>query len=437
MENKKEMNFNDLLFERGSFRARGKVVAITGESNKVYKSGWTGSSVEITLMVNNTKQKVKIFGGVGKNEFDVKVFQLDGEGKIAKDGEGKAIFSFIKPNDFDPATQTSFDRKEVLEWGDRNEEGKATKIEYISELTSGRFANAILSNKELLIGKTVALTGSVRFKPTQKFDKVEVDMDLSQIVFIKQEGDKVLNDFFLIQTHMIVDKSSLETLEKDNVLRTYIPVYHKYLTPIQKNGKEVKGRNVYVPLALTVNENGFMNQPADQVTMEDRVEIFGNKINVKSQGTPLAILSGMINYKSGMIEREITVEELVGDPVYGKMARQVVDGTRTEESFKIMYKAQNPATVKGEFKQQMDFITIECNKEIGDKIFGISPDSFEIYSLEKIKEEVESKEIQKPKDEVKATVVTPKVNTVKTTEIAPPEINNINDFDFSEEFPFK
>lgn len=431
----KTLNFNDLLMERGTFKARGTIVSITGESNKQYKSGWIGSLAEITIMINGVKQKVKVFGGVGKNEFKINVFQLDGEGKIAKDGNGKSIKTSISVDQFNPSNHVTYDRKEVIEWGERDSEGKAQKIEHISELTDGRFANAILSKKESLIGKKVGLSGTVKFKPTQKFDKMEANMEISQITILQE--DSPVSDTFLIQNPMIVDKSTVGSILTNKGLVVYVPVYHKYLTPITRDGKEVKGRNVYVPLSMTVNENGFMMQSIDDVTLEDREFIFRNKLEVKSQGTPLAIFTGLINYKSGMIEREITVQELIGDNVYGKFAKEVLDGTRDEEGFKKMYKAQNPATVKGEFKQQMDFLSVHCTKDLGDKIFPIAPEAFEIYSLEKIKEETESMEAVKPQPQQQA-YTTPKVNTVKTSEIAPPQSapQGIEDFNFEDEFPF-
>lgn len=431
----KTLNFNDLLMERGTFKARGTIVSITGESNKQYKSGWIGSLAEITIMINGVKQKVKVFGGVGKNEFKINVFQLDGEGKIAKDGKGKSIKTSINVDQFNPLNHVTYDRKEVIEWGERDSEGKAQKIEHISELTDGRFANAILSKKESLIGKRVGLSGTVKFKPTQKFDKMEANMEISQITILQE--DSPVSDTFLIQNPMIVDKSTVGSILTNKGLVVYVPVYHKYLTPITRDGKEVKGRNVYVPLPMTVNENGFMMQSIDDVSLEDREFIFRNKLEVKSQGTPLAIFTGLINYKSGMIEREITVQELIGDNVYGKFAKEVLDGTRDEEGFKKMYKAQNPATVKGEFKQQMDFLSVHCTKDLGDKIFPIAPEAFEIYSLEKIKEETESMEAVKPQPQ-QQTYTTPKVNTVKTSEIAPPQSapQGIEDFNFEDEFPF-
>ncbi|MGL4425992.1 MAG: hypothetical protein ACRCZ0_07020 [Cetobacterium sp.] len=434
----KTMNFNDLMMERGTFKARGEVVAITGEPNKVFKSGWVGSSAEITILVNGTKQKVKVFGGVGKNEFKVNVFQLDGEGQISKDGEGKSIRLSINADQFNPTLHKTFDRKEVIEWGDRNAEGKATKIEHISELTDGRFANALLANKELLIGKKIGLSGNVKFKATQKFDKIESNIEVTQMVLLQPNEDgKYANDFFLIQSPMIVDKSSVGTITKDNGLVGYVPVYHKFLKPIQKNGREVKGRNVYIPFPMTVNENGFMMQSATDVSLEDREFIFGSKLEAKSQGAPLAIFTAMINYKSGMIEREITVQDLANDPVYGKFAKEVLDGTRDEDKFKAMYKAQNPATVKGEFKQSMDFLGVQCVKDIGDKIFGIAPESFEVYSLEKIKEETEIMNGEKAQVVAQAPQsVIPKVATTNTTDVAPPIANGISDISFEEDFPF-
>lgn len=443
MENKKVTTFNDLLMERATFRATGTIVGITGESNKAYKSGWVGSLTELTLSVNNVKQKVKVFGGVGKDEFKIDVFQLDGEGKIAKNGEGKSIKVSINADDFNPNIHRTFDKKEVIEWGERDTEGKATKIEHISELTSGRFANSLLAQKNLLVGKRVQVTGTVKFKPTQKFDKLEADIELSQITLQKVEEGKEYRDGFVIQTPMIIDKTVLKGISKDKGFVGYVPVYHKYLTPIMKNNKEVKGRNVYVPFSLTVNDNGFLMMPSDSgFTLEDRQEILVNKVEAKTQGADLAIMTNILSYKSGMIEREITVEELSQDPVYGRFAQRALNSPENEraeaiERFKEMYKAQNPATVKGEFKQQIDFLTVNQTKDDGDKIYGIAPQSFEIYSLDKIKAESEAN--VKPKQQTQQTPVQqqfeqPKVETVKTSNVAPP--SDINDINMDDIFPF-
>lgn len=444
MAEKKQLTYNDLLMEKATFKASGTIVNITGEINKTYKSGWTGSSAEITLSVNNVKQKIKIFGGTGVNEFDIKVYQLDGEGKIARDGEGKTISSKIPVSKFNPKLHAFFDKKEVIEWGDRNDEGKAQKIEHIVELTDARFANALIAQKDMLIGKRVGVSGTVKFKPTQKFDKIEANIELSQIVIQKIEEGKTYNDFFLIQTPLIVDKSVLKGISKDLGFVGYVPVYHKYLTPMSKNGSQIVGRNVYVPFSLTVNSNGFL-MLSEEVgyTVEDRQEMLIGKVETKTQGADLAIMTSILNYKSGMIEREITVEDLLQDPVYGKFASRALNEPedKREEAinkFKEMYKAQNPATVKGEFKQQIDFLSINQTRDDGDKIYGIAREAFEIYTLDKIKSECESLENKPAKTENKSNFQQPKVNTVNANTTQPPApatVTDINDFDY-DEFPF-
>lgn len=445
MEQKK-LTFNDLLMEKGTFKATGTIVAINGESNKEYKSGFVGSTAEITLTVNGVKQKVKIFGGIGKSETKVNVFQKDGEGKVAKDGNNKAIKQSIFADQFNPAIHLSFEKKEVMEWGERGEDGKANKIEHISELTSGRFANQILAKKDFLIGKRVTVEGTIRFKPTQKYDKIEANIEISKITLQKVEEGKTYKDMFLIQTPIIVDKSGINTIESNKGLIGYVPVYHKYIKPITKEGKEVKGRNVYVPFAFTVNDNGFMMMSADGgYSVEDRAMMLSGKLESKSQGAPFAIFTGILNYKSGMIEREITVEELADDPTYGFFAKRALNSpseTREQEvaKFKEMYKAQNPATVKGEFKQQIDFLTVNQVLEFGDKVAGIARESFEVYNLAKIKEEDEI--MNQAKEATKTTQtqtnnVMPNVATNNTSKVsAPSEVADISSFNFEDDFPF-
>lgn len=436
----KKLTFNDLLMERGIVRASGVVVSITGESNKVYKSGWTGSTAEITLMVNGMKQKVKVFGGVGQSEFNVDVFQLDSEGKFIKDAQGKSVKVKINASQFNPTIHATFDKKEVMEWGERNAEGKATKIEHISELTAGRFANELLAKKELLIGQRVVVGGNVKFKPTQKFDKLEADIEVSTVTLVKEEEGRTYSDYFAIQIPMITDKDGIASIVTDGGIRAFVPVYHKYLTPIMKNGKEVKGRNVYVPFAFTVNDNGFLGLGSNNgYSIEDRADMFKGKLEAKSQGTPLAIFTGILNYKSGMIERDITVSELATDPVYGKYATQVLNGERDEADFKAMYKAQNPMTLKGEFKQCIDFININQTKD-GDKICPIAKEHFEIMSLDRIKEESEAmanNKAQAPVQQAPKQFEQPKVATNRTSEVAPPPLTDISNLGLNEsDFPF-
>lgn len=446
MAEKKQLTYVDLLNEKATFKASGTIVNITGEVNKTYKTGWTGSNAEITLSVNNVKQKIKIFGGTGKNEFDVKVYQLDGEGKIARDGEGKTISKKIPASQYNPQIHACFDKKEVIEWGERNAEGKTQKIEHIVELTDARFANALLANKDMLIGKRVGVSGNVKFKPTQKFDKIEANIELSQIVIQKVEEGKEYNDFFVIQSPLIIDKSVLKGIATNEGFVGYVPVYHKYITPIIRNNKEVVGRNVYVPFSLTVNSNGFlMLSDAVGYTLEDRQEMLIGKVETKTQGADLAIMTSILNYKSGMIEREITVEDLATDPVYGKFATRALNAPADQreeaiKKFKEMYKAQNPATVKGEFKQQIDFLTVNQTRDDGDKVYGIMKEAFEIYSLDKIKQESEMMESKKSGNNVNTQTNTfqqPKVQTQNTSSspapVAPP--TDINDFGY-DEFPF-
>lgn len=446
MAEKKQLTYKDLLMEKATFKASGTIVNITGEMNKTYKTGWTGSNAEITLSINNVKQKIKIFGGTGVNEFDVKVFQLDGEGKIARDGQGKTISMKIPASKYNPQIHACFDKKEVIEWGERNAEGKSQKIEHIVELTDARFANALLAQKDMLIGKRVGVSGTVKFKPTQKFDKIESNIEISQIVLQKVEEGKEYRDFFLIQTPLIVDKSVLTGIAKDSGFVGYVPVYHKYITPITREGKQVVGRNVYVPFPLTVNSNGFlMLSDAVGYTLEDRQEMLIAKVESKTQGADLAIMTSILNYKSGMIEREITVEELTSDPVYGKFATRALNAPEDQREeavarFKEMYKAQNPATVKGEFKQQIDFLSVNQTREDGDKVYGIMREAFEIYTLDKIKQETEAMETKKAtpaQAPAQNTFQQPKVETSKTTNAPEPMSapTDINDFSY-DEFPF-
>ena len=422
------MTFNDLLKERAEMKVMGTIVNITGEKEKVSKSGWTGAMTEVTLDVNGMKQKITVMGRIGKDEFDINVFQLDGEGKILKDDEGKNVMKKISPDKFNDKVYAYFGKKEVIEWGERDADGKAHKIEHISELTGGRFAQALIENKESLIGKRVGITGNVQFRPNQKFDKIEASIEINQITIQKTEEGKSYNDYFLIQAPVILNKEALGNMDKDEAFTGYVPVYNKILK-----------KNVHVPFNFTISDNGFLMISKELgFTLEDRKDMFLSKIEAKTQGANFVIMTALLNYKSGMIEREITIEELCQDPVYGRFAQRAMNSPedlREEaiKNFKEMYKKQNPATVKGEFKQKIDFLTINQTREDGDKVCGIDPQMFTIYTLDKLKQDLEKKE--QPKKEFSM----PKVNTVKPEEISKPNIappTDINEINFDEEFPF-
>jgi hypothetical protein len=429
------MTAKELMQQKGEFVATGIIKAINGEKDKLSKKGWQGTRTEVTLDINGRKQKITVFGGTGKNETKVRVFQKDTEGKILKDAEGKAIQHQINPSEFNPQTFAYFDMKEVLEWGERGEDGKAQKIEYIKELTDGRFANALLDNKDLLIGKRVLVRGDVTFKPTQNYDKIQTDMSIKQIVIQQplEEGKEVV-DKFILNASLIVNKEAIEETV-NGYLPVYVPVYHKYVKPIIRDGKEVKGRTVYVPTTFTVKENGFMNiDESFGYPLADRKDMFVSKVTCVTGDEPFSVMRACISNKSGVVEREIKIEELLDDQVYGKFAKRAID-EGTVENFLEVYKKQNPLTVRGEYKQEIDFISPlqmkdEDSVNAREAIFPIDFKSIEVYSLDKIKEEVETQQTQTPQSQE-----IPKVNTPskKVQEAPMLDVNSMTDLD---SFPF-
>lgn len=435
------MTVKDLMNERGTFLASGVIKNITGEKNKVYeKSGWMGSKCEITLDVNGRRQKIQIFGGVGKNEFPIRVFQKGDDGKILKDSNGKAIQHQIPVDSFDETKFMTFDKKEVIEWGERNDEGKSTKIEYISELTDGRFANAILDNKDMLIGKRVQVRGNASFKPTQNYDKIQTELIPNQIVLLKpvEEGKEVV-DKFIINANIIINKEAISNV-KDGYLPVYVPMYHKYIKPIKRDGKDVKGRNIYVPMTLVVNEKGFMGLDDNYgYDIESRGIMLLGKINSVCGNEPFSIVKACLSNKSGVVEREINIEELVDDQVYGKFAKKAIkEGDEAINNFLTMYKSQNPLTVRSEFKQEVQFILPtqykdkDNNDVVREGILPIDIQSIELYTLEKIKEEDEIINAGK-NNTVKPPL--PNIST-KKVDVAPIPKVDISEIDDLDSFPF-
>lgn len=428
------MTGKDLMQQRGEFIATGIIKAINGEKDKISKKGWQGTRAEVTLDINGRKQKVTVFGGTGVNESRVRVFQKDAEGKITKDAQGKAIQHYINVSEFNPQTFAYFDTKEVFEWGEKGEDGKAQKIEYIKELTDGRFANALIDNKEFLIGKRVLVKGDVSFRPTQNYDKIQTDMSIKTITIQKplEEGKEVV-DKFVINASVVLNKEAIEETSK-GYLPVYVPVYHKYVKPIMRDGKEVKGRNVYVPTTFTVKENGFMNiDETFGYSLDDRKDMFMSKVTSVTGDEPFSIMRACISNKSGVVEREIKIEELLDDQVYSKFAKKAVENG-TVETFLEMYKKQNPLTVRGEYRQEMDFISpLQIKEEDSvnarESIFPIDFKSIEVYTLDKIKEEDETQQAQPVVAEV------PKVNT-SSRKVQEEPVLNVDDMTDLDSFPF-
>ena len=441
------MNGKELLQQRGEFVATGIIKNIAGETNKVYNSGWVGSNVTISLNIDGRTQKIKVFGGVGKSEFPVKVFLKDAEGKVLRDETGKTITQQIPADSYDPNTFLTFDAREVFEWGEKDVNGKNTKIVHIHELTDGRFANRLLENKDMLLGRRVMIKGTVSFKPTQNFDKVQAEMSPTQITLLQpaEEGKQVV-DKFVINSPVVVNKEAIgETV--NGVLPILVPVYHKYLTPQVREGRQVKGRNVYVPITVMVKEKGFMNiDETYGFSIEDRTTILLNKINVVADDANMIAMRVCLSNKSGIVEREINIEDLLNDQVYGASARKAVAEDKVENFLK-MYRQINPYTVRGEYKQEIDFISplqINVKKEDGtsdyrDAICGIDPQMIEVMSLDKIQQETEAMKngAQKPATQTqsKPQEKVPTINTPKKMDIPTPPIS-VEDVEDMDEFPF-
>lgn len=433
----------DLMKQRGEFAVTGIIKNINGEANKVYPSGWVGSNATITLDVNGRTQKVNVFGGVGKSEFQIRVLMRGADGKAVKGADGKAIVQYINVDDYNPETFMYFDEKSVIEWGERDSTGRAQRIDHFSELTDGRFANRLLEKKEELIGKRVMIRGDVSFRPTQNYDKIQTDLTVKQITYLRpiEEGSEVV-DKFVLNTPVVLNKETLDSIN-DGVIKGYVPVYHKYLQPKMVNGKEQKGRTVYAQMDFLVKPNGFMaidetlgfDIPSRKIMLE-------NKINIVSEGTPFVVAKVCLSNKSGSVARDIKIEELLDDPVYGVIAKNSIENNNVE-NFLTMYKKQNPATVRSEYRQEVDFITIlqytEENQAARDCVFGIDPNAIEFYTLDKLRDEDEAIKLNKPMPQQSAPTQTATINTPKreTNPLPPQPTVDVNQEGFNpDEFPF-
>ncbi|MGL5962634.1 MAG: hypothetical protein ACRCZ0_11895 [Cetobacterium sp.] len=444
MEQNKPLTYKDILNEKTKFIATGVITDISGESNKTYKSGWTGSSAEITMMVDGRKQKIKIFGGVGKNEFKIRVFTAGADGQMVRDGNNKTIQTEIFAKDFNPNAHVTFDKREVIQWGERGADNKPQKIEVISELTDGRFADKLIASKSELIGRRVKVTGEINFKPTQKYDKLEANMSVKQIVLQDVVEGKEFSDRFFIETPLIVEKKTLTSASKDGFVTCFVPIYHKFDTPQIVEGRQQKGRNVFVPMNFTTTMNGFLGLPAEgYYDMDVRTNILVHKIETRSVGFELAMARTLLSYKSGMIERDITLEELSQDPIYSNLVNIVItmhDGEeKKNETAKLLnaYKLINPATVKGEFKQQIDYITV-IQRGAGDMVAPIEKSCFEIMTLQKIGEELEARKNKTaPVQQQYTAPPVAQAKSANTSHVVEPVafITGIDSFD-NDDFPF-
>lgn len=411
----------DILFEKGKFVAYGTVLDISGTPNKVYPSKFEGSQGVVSLSVNGKRQNVRLFGGVGKDTPIIKVFIKGADGKVVRDGNNKTITKQIKPSEFDENQHLFFERKEVFYWGDKVD-GKASKMSVIDALTDGAFVNELINKKDSLIGKRVRVEGEAKYKLSQKKDKIEIEMSVSRIILQAVEEGKTYNEFFTVETPMIMGINNITETIKDGILYGYVPMYIKYKAPIMVDGKERKGRVVYTPMNFSVEENGFLGIAQELgFTIEERAEILQDKLTTFSDGMQFIAGKFLLSNKSGMVERTITFEDLLEDPrakSYVKKIDGITDEAELEAVKEKIVKAYgriNPATVQSEFIQKVSFINIMQDMETArDICAGVDISQYEIKSLADIAQELNELEAIKNTGKTTTATTPTNVTTVKT-----------------------
>lgn len=448
---KKLATYKDILNERDSFIAIGVITDITGEKDKKSSkegSKWVGSNANIIMLINGKKQTIKVWGGTCDSTPKIKVFLKDNDGKIKRDGNNKAIQQKINTVSYNENEHLCFDKIEAIEWGDRDASGKATKITHLSELTDGAFANALLDNKSQFIGKRVKISGSTQYKIADKKESTEISASLKQIVFQKVEDGKEYNDRFVFETSIILNTNTLDKIDENRVVNAYVPVYVPYDVPKIVNGVEQKGRNVFTAMNFSVEDNGFLGlKDTLGFSISQRATIMKNRINVLAQNAELVAGRFLLSNKSGMTERTVTFEDICKDPVYDELTKSILDmpdGTEKEEEKQKMldaYKSINPATVKSEFIQKINFINICQDKDTcRDKIAGLDSSAIEIKSIQQIKEEIENNNGKKNNSTGAENPNIPNINGVNTGkgDIKPPSSapSNLDDIDDDDAFPF-
>ncbi|MGL5647018.1 MAG: hypothetical protein ACRDDY_04140 [Clostridium sp.] len=452
----------------------GTITNIEADVNKVSKKEgkngvptWVGTITTITLKVNGTTQKIRVMGCTldgDKKETEyiwnkVKAFAIDGNGDILKGDDGKAIFSEIFPAKYNPATQKIMDRKTVREFtGNVLPDGKKECLYHLDEITTGRYATKLYENKSMLIGKQVIINGNMKFEPNQDATKVDLNIDLNSITIRNANEKREFKEGFRVVAPIILHTSAVldgmgEVVKAQNAgkeidelkIQALAPVYHKYLTPMKRDGKEIKGRTVYVPMQLDITNKNFLGMgKIEGFDFFKKLDLFKKVILGETQGAEgyIAINTDM-SYKSGVIQRDIDMEDLKDDPIFVEEYISYVNATTQEEKDRIKadtmsaYKAINPTSVRGEFKQSLEFVSYVANKDSGNQYAVIGEDAFEIYSLDKIKKEVEI--IKGGATQPTPTpVAQPKVEAVNISSIPEPSMasTGISDDDMADEFPF-
>lgn len=427
-------NSNDLIHERVNCKVWGVVENIETKLNQFSKNNWNYNNCTITVKINDSKQYISFMSGTGKNEFDIEVFKIDKDGEMIRDKDNKCVKQKIKIDNFDETKHVFYNKKEIIEWGDSDDTGKNKKITYISELSIGRFIEKLDEIKKDIIGKTVQIAGTVKWKVNKMNSKITQNIEINTITLLKDNG-KQKKQGFIIESPMIIPKHQLDDIVNTKSIVGYIPSYHKYVNPIRKNDKIINGRNVFLPYNFVVNNDGFMLQSADcGFGLDVKSSILKKKIELKSNGTEMAIVIALLNYKNGVSQREITIDDLKDDPIYNELVQQseLMDGDDKktfQENIVEMYKAQNPATVRGEYNNFIEFVAISQVAKFGDVIFGIEPQMFELYSAEKILQE--ELELENTKNNTNIIPNIPKKELNKPT----PPVVNLDEFN-DEEFPF-
>jgi hypothetical protein len=462
----------EVLQQAKKIQVYGVIKNIEGDINKVSKKvgtngnpTWVGTIATITVQVNGVNQKIRVMGCTLDGETlateykynKVKAFALDGSGNIMKDDSGKSISSEIFPAHYNPTTQLVMDRRAVREFtGALTEDGKKEFISHIDEITVGRFATSLINNKSMLIGKQVIINGMAQFKPNQDFTKIDLDIELKTITLRQADEKKEFKEGFRVTSPILMHTSALsdcmgELVKAKNIgkeleevkTQTLVPVYHKYLTPLKRDGKEIKGRTVYVPMTLDMTNKNILKMVGTNMDMFKKLSLFKKMLMVETGNREgyIAINADM-SYKSGVVQRDINMEDLKEDPIFLEDYIAWVNASTQEEKEEIKsntmiaYKSINPTSVRGEYQQSLEFITFLSNRETANEFAMVGEDLFEIYSLDKIKQENEMIAGNTPTPTPTPTPQKVVIEAVKTSATQEPQIGSQGIDEDSDEFPF-
>lgn len=353
------IKFNELTKKSGVAVVNGTILSIDGTIEEKFKSGFCGTKVRIKVQIGDRVQSMDIFGGAGASTPMLEgVMQKGADGKAIKGEDGKAIRMSIKPSQFDNTKHMYMKMLEVAEWIGKE---KKTHFECVNE---DLFGQALIKNKDMLIGKRVA----IKAKSTWKFNqgKFELNIVPQKINIIEKKENDV--DRFIVETNLIVNKENLGNM-MDGKLPVFVPVWRNFDSPKMVNGFKQTGRNVWVGTNLDINKNNFMNLTDDVSKLDRRIKMFAMTLSNNAPESQFVAMRGLLNYQSGNVSQEIDIKDLVEDAFFGEDVRAALSLTDEEEKKKkidvlmMEYKSLYPNTVVSKWINKVELLNVATLSE--------------------------------------------------------------------------